>query len=105
LGINASDEDACRGIAGVFERLFGFGPREGGTSIFLGECIEITKSPYLGTKGHIAIRCHQVERAVSYFASMGIASRPETAKRDRGLLKSIYLDLELGGFALHLMRA
>ena len=105
LGINGPDEGTCRGMAGIFQQLFDFVPKEGGTSIFLSERIEITKSPFLGEKGHIAIRCHQVERALCYFATMGIAAKPETAKHDRGLLKSIYLDLDLGGFALHLLRA
>jgi len=105
LGINGQDEAACRTLAGAFERLFALAPKEGTGSIFLSDRIEITKTPFLGEKGHIALRCHQVERAVAHFAAMGIATRPETARSDKGLLKSIYLDLELGGFALHLLGA
>jgi len=41
---------------------------------------------------------------VAYFAAAGIPARPETARSDKGVLKSIYLDLELGGFAVHLLR-
>ena len=78
LGINGQSETACRALAGTFESLFGLAPKEGSGSIFAGERIEITKAPFLGEKGHIAIRCHQVERAVAYFASAGIATKPET---------------------------
>jgi 2-dehydro-3-deoxyphosphogluconate aldolase/(4S)-4-hydroxy-2-oxoglutarate aldolase len=105
LGINGQDEATCRAMTTAFGRLFNFAPKEGSGSIFAGDRIEITKTPFLGENGHIAIRCHQVERAVAYFASAGIAVKPKTAKHDKGLLKSIYLDLELGGFALHLLRA
>jgi 2-dehydro-3-deoxyphosphogluconate aldolase/(4S)-4-hydroxy-2-oxoglutarate aldolase len=105
IGINGENEAACRTIAGTLEGLFNFTPRDGGDSIFMSDLIEITKSPFLGEKGHLAIRCHQVERAVAYFAAAGISARPETAKGDKGLLKSIYLDLELGGFALHLLKS
>ncbi len=105
LGINGQDEASCRTMTGVLAGLFGLKSREGAGSIFLDERIEITKMPFLGEKGHIAIHCNQVERAVAYFAAASIATRPETAKSDKGLLKSIYLDLELGGFALHLLRA
>jgi len=89
LGINGPDEGGCRELAG--------------SSIFAGEMIEITRQPFLGAKGHLAIRCNQVERAVAYFQGLGIAARPETAKREKGRLKAIYLDLELGGFAVHLL--
>lgn len=105
LGINGQDEASCRTMTGVLAGLFGLMPREGAGSIFLDERIEITKTPFLGEKGHIAIRCNQVERAVAFLASSGVSTRPETAKSDRGILKSIYLNLELGGFALHLLRA
>jgi len=105
LGINGEDEAACRTLAGTFERLFNLSPKEGKGSIFAGNRIEITKTPNRGEKGHLALRCNQVERAVAYFAGMGIAARPETARSDKGMLKAIYLDLELGGFALHLIKA
>jgi 2-dehydro-3-deoxyphosphogluconate aldolase/(4S)-4-hydroxy-2-oxoglutarate aldolase len=104
LGINGPDEAGCRDLAGSFERLFNLVPREGGGSIFAGEMIEITKKPFLGAKGHLAIRCNQVERAVAYFKGLGIEAKPETGKSEKGMLKSIYLDLELGGFAVHLLR-
>jgi 2-dehydro-3-deoxyphosphogluconate aldolase/(4S)-4-hydroxy-2-oxoglutarate aldolase len=105
LGIDGQDEAGARSVAGRFEQLFNFAPKEGHSSIFATSRIEVTKTPCPGAKGHLAIRCNQVERAVAYFAAAGIAARPETARTEKGHLKAIYLDLELGGFAVHLLRA
>ncbi|MDR3673144.1 MAG: bifunctional 4-hydroxy-2-oxoglutarate aldolase/2-dehydro-3-deoxy-phosphogluconate aldolase [Holophaga sp.] len=105
LGINTPAEQTCRDLAGTFARLFALPCREGRNSIFAGDRIEITKQPFPGEQGHIAISCNQVQRAVAYFAAAGIAARPETAKLAKGRCKAIYLDLELGGFAVHLVQA
>jgi 2-dehydro-3-deoxyphosphogluconate aldolase/(4S)-4-hydroxy-2-oxoglutarate aldolase len=104
LGINAIDEAGCRSLAGTFQALFNLAPREGGNSIFAGECIEVLKAPGAGEKGHIAIRCNQVERAVACLAGAGIGTRAGSARSDQGRLRSVYLDLDLGGFAVHLVR-
>jgi len=104
LGLNSTDEAGCRGVSGLLERLFHLPPRETGGSIFGGDQIEVCKAPGLGEKGHIALRCNQVERAVAYLAGAGIGTRAENVRSDKRGLKSIYLDLELGGFALHLVR-
>jgi 2-dehydro-3-deoxyphosphogluconate aldolase/(4S)-4-hydroxy-2-oxoglutarate aldolase len=104
LGVNGQDEGTSRAMAGLLERLFHLAPREGTSSIFAGDRMELTKAPGLGAHGHIAIRCNQVERAVAYLAGQDIAARPETAKLERGRLKAIYLELDLGGFAVHLVK-
>ena len=46
-----------------------------------------------------------MERAAARFAALGVKARPETAKSDKGKLKAIYLELEIGGFAIHLVKA
>ena len=105
LGIDGQDEAGGRTAAGRFQQLFNLPLKEGARSIFAGDRLEITKQPCPGAHGHLAIRCNQVERAVAYFAAAGISARPDSARRDKGLLKAIYLDLEIGGFALHLLGA
>jgi len=106
LGLNNEDEESCRRAAALFSELFGFVPSEGSSSIFQAErSLEVMKKPYLGAHGHLAILCNDVERAVARFAGLGIGTRPETAAMDKGRLKAIYLDLEISGFALHLLRA
>ncbi|MDP2791656.1 MAG: bifunctional 4-hydroxy-2-oxoglutarate aldolase/2-dehydro-3-deoxy-phosphogluconate aldolase [Rectinemataceae bacterium] len=105
VGINSVDESAARKAVALFSGLFGFAAKEGASSIFPGDGIEVIKGSFLGAMGHLAIRCNDVERAVARFAGMGIAAKPETAKMEKGRIKAVYLDLEIGGFAVHLVRA
>ena len=64
---------------------------------------EIMKFGGPGRNGHIAIGAHDVDRAAEYFKSTGMGVKPETAVyNEDGTLKFIYLDKEIGGFAIHL---
>ncbi|HOR42830.1 MAG TPA: keto-hydroxyglutarate-aldolase/keto-deoxy-phosphogluconate aldolase, partial [Atribacterota bacterium] len=65
---------------------------------------EIMKKKYLGEHGHIAIATNNINRAIAYLNRKGIATLPETAKESGGKLKAIYLDLNISGFAIHLMQ-
>lgn len=105
VGINDPDEDAARRDAARMEELFSFTSKPGNTSIFAGVGFEFMKSPYLGKNGHIAIATYSVDRAVAWLANLGVKTRPDTEKRDsRGSLTVAYLDEEIGGFAVHLVR-
>lgn len=75
------------------------------SSIFNGSVIEVMKTPYKGTKGHIGISCYNIERALYYLKQFGFNGVEETAKKEKGQLSVIYLDKEVGGFALHLIKA
>jgi 2-dehydro-3-deoxyphosphogluconate aldolase/(4S)-4-hydroxy-2-oxoglutarate aldolase len=87
------------------EALFGFPLKKGNSSHFAGIGFEFMKTRYLGQNGHIAISAINVDRAVAYFAGKGIATLPETEKRDAaGALTVVYLNLEIAGFALHLAK-
>jgi 2-dehydro-3-deoxyphosphogluconate aldolase / (4S)-4-hydroxy-2-oxoglutarate aldolase len=105
LGINGSGAEAAGKDAQAFASLFGMAPRAGGSSIFMSEAIELLEAPYLGERGHIAIRCNDVERALARFRGMGIGALSDTEKAEKGKIKSVYLDLSIGGFAIHLLRA
>ena len=78
----------------------------GNSSIFAGTALEVMKTPYLGKNGHIAIRTNYIERAVNYLTTvLGVEFNEESAKRDaKGALKAIYLQEEIGGFAVHLVQ-
>jgi 2-dehydro-3-deoxyphosphogluconate aldolase/(4S)-4-hydroxy-2-oxoglutarate aldolase len=103
FGINNPDEASGRAVAGLFSELFGLQLKEGTGSIFASDSVEVMKKPFLGDKGHIGIRCNNAERAVARFRGLGIGVKPETEKLEKGRLKTIYLDLEIGGFAVHLI--
>ena len=104
IGINANGEEEADGVAGSFEKLFGFTKKVGGSSVFAGTAIEVMKQPYLGAHGHIAIGTNYIERAVYHMELQGFEFDPETAKYKNGKLVAIYLKGELGGFAVHLVQ-
>jgi 2-dehydro-3-deoxyphosphogluconate aldolase / (4S)-4-hydroxy-2-oxoglutarate aldolase len=105
LGINRDGPEEAAEDAASFASLFGLAPKEGAGSIFMSDLVEIMKSPYLGEKGHIAIRCNSVERALAYLRGKGVGALADSVKSDKGRIKSAYLELSIGGFAIHLLRA
>jgi 2-dehydro-3-deoxyphosphogluconate aldolase / (4S)-4-hydroxy-2-oxoglutarate aldolase len=105
VGMNDATAEEAAKDAAALASLFGFASKEGNSSIFAADCVEVTKSPYLGEKGHLAIRCNDVERAVARFLSMGIGTVAGTEKADKGRLRTVYIDKAIGGFAIHLLRA
>ncbi len=105
IGINASDENQADQVAGSFEKLFGFTKKPGNSSIFAGTAIEVMKEPYLGEKGHIAIQTNYIDRAVFHLKQQGYTFNEESKKYGKnGKLAAIYLNGELGGFAVHLVQ-
>lgn len=105
LGVNEPDGQTSLKDAQTMEKLFGFPVKPGNSSNFAGVGFEFMKSAYLGKNGHIAIATLNVDRAVAWFARKNVGTRPETEKRDAsGALSVAYLDLEIGGFAIHLVK-
>ncbi len=105
VGINASDEQEADGVASAFERLFGFTKNVGSSSIFAGSGIEVMKAPYLGQKGHIAIQTNYIDRAIFHLESQGFTFNEASKKYGKNdKLVAIYLNEELGGFAVHLVQ-
>ena len=104
VGINANGDEEANGIAGSFEKLFGFAKKDGNSSVFAGTAIEVMKAPYLGANGHIAIGTNYIERAVYHMELQGFEFDMDTAKYKNGKLIAVYLKGELGGFAVHLVQ-
>ncbi len=106
VGVNAENEEEAMKAANRFAFLFGMPAKVGNSSIFAGSALEVMTTPYLGKNGHIAIRTNYIDRAVNYMESvLGVKFNEESAKRDaKGALKAIYLDEEIGGFAVHLVQ-
>lgn len=105
VGINAEDETEADGIASSFENVFGFTKNVGNSSIFAGTGIEVMKSPYLGMKGHIAIQTNYIDRAVYHLEAKGYTFNQDSVKVDKnGKMVAIYLNEEMGGFAVHLVQ-
>ena len=104
VGIHGGDADKAQKAAAVLADLLRFESNDTSGSIFLGGQFEILKSKGLGEHGHIALGTHSVPRAVEYFLRKGIKTRPETRNEKNGKIATIYLDLEIEGFAVHLIQ-
>jgi 2-dehydro-3-deoxyphosphogluconate aldolase/(4S)-4-hydroxy-2-oxoglutarate aldolase len=105
VGINLESDEEADSAADAFDSMFGFTKKVGNSSIFAGTAIELMKTPYLGKKGHIAIRTNYIDRAVNYLESTGFDFDMSTAKYDaKDNLKAIYFRNEIGGFAIHLVQ-
>ncbi len=104
VGINGSSAEGAAADAAAFASLFGLVAKDGASSIFMSDSIELLKTAYLGERGHLAIRCNDVERALARFRGMGIKTLADTERLERGRIKSVYLERSIGGFAIHLLR-
>ncbi|HKL79899.1 MAG TPA: bifunctional 4-hydroxy-2-oxoglutarate aldolase/2-dehydro-3-deoxy-phosphogluconate aldolase [Mobilitalea sp.] len=105
IGINAADENEADRVATSFAKLFGFVKNLGNSSIFAGTGIEVMKKPYLGQKGHIAIQTNYIDRAIFHLEAQGFTFNEESKKFGKNnKLVAIYLNEELGGFAVHLVQ-
>lgn len=105
IGINAPEEAEAESIASSFEKLFGFTKNSGVSSVFAGIGIEVMKTPYLGRNGHIAVQTNYLERAVYHLERQGVVFNPDSKKYDdKGSMTAIYLQDEIGGFAVHLLQ-
>lgn len=105
IGINCENDSEAEKVADTFGNLFGFTKKVGNSSIFAGTEIEAMKIAGRGAKGHIAIGTNSVTRAQNYLETVkGIKFIEESATYKNGKLIAIYLEDEIGGFAVHLVQ-
>lgn len=104
IGLNAADPEEALKTAQLFGLAFGLEVKPGNSSVFAGTLIEVMKSPYRGTHGHIALGTPDVDAAKAELEAKGFTFAEETAKyNEDGTMKFIYLSGEFGGFAVHLL--
>ncbi len=104
IGLNSSGREEADALVHDFAGMFGLPVFDGEASAFAGTMMEVMKRPFFGKKGHIAVGCNNVERAMAYFQTRGLSFRKEGMARDRQGLIAVYLEHEIGGFAIHLRR-
>lgn len=104
LGINCSNYDSAMAVSKQFATTFGFDIKEGNSSSFASSYIEVMKSMYLGEHGHIAIRTANIARALADLAKKGFTADMDTAKYKDDTMISVYLKVNIGGFAVHLLQ-
>lgn len=105
IGINTADEKAALEVAETFNKLFNFPVKNGNSAVFASSGIEVRKSMFRGTNGHIAIKTNYIERAIRYIETMGgvVDMEKDVVEKD-GVIKAVYLKDEIGGFAIHLVQ-
>ena len=104
IGINQDDGEESISLAHVFNNAFNFPIKEGNSSNFVSDAIEITKSNFLGKNGHIAVKTNNIPRAIVFLKRKGIEIDMSTVKLKDDRIISVYLKDEFGGFAVHLLQ-
>ncbi len=105
VGINHESEEAALTNAAAMNALFGLGIKNGNSSAFCGKAVEFMKSMYYGTNGHIGFYTNSVMRAKAWFENNNIPIREESLRVDgNGQMVSFYLQEEIGGFAVHVVK-
>ncbi len=104
IGINAENEEEALKIANRYGFMFGLPVKVGNSSIFSGGIVEVMKTPFKGTNGHIAIRTNYIERAVNYMSTVLGIEFEEPKRDEKGKYKALYMKEEVGGFAIHLLQ-
>ena len=102
--MNSDSPEHAEQLLGCICDLFGLERcNEHPNNVFAGELFEIMRNKRIGEHGHLALQTADVEYAIAYFAGKGIGLREETIRRDEaGKINFAYLDVDLGGFAVHL---
>ena len=105
IGINTASPEEAEQLAKLLSLLFNLEPPHGQKSEFAGPYFECMKQPFLGSKGHVAMRTENLQSAVEELREKGFSFRMETAAYfEDGSIKNVYLDGEYGGFAIHIMQ-
>jgi len=104
IGINTDSEQESLDIVGFFSGAFGFNLKKGNSSNFSGTGIEVNKFKGLGAMGHIAIKTNSIARAVYYLGEKGYKVDLDTRKGTEQKTITVYLENEIGGYAVHLLQ-
>lgn len=104
VGINCPDEATAISTAMVFKSLFGFMEQNTDISIFAGEEIEIMKGSARGVHGHIAIGTNSLPIAKRYLENKGCRFVEDSICYKDGVPFLVYMQDEIGGFAVHLIQ-
>ena len=105
LGVNTAGSGEALAAARRLALFLGWPVREGNSSVFVGEGIEVMKSQGRGAHGHIAIACNDVGRARHYLEGQGFRfDNSSLTLGPDGRPRLLYLDEEIAGFAIHLLQ-
>lgn len=105
VGLNHDNEDQAASNAQNLSEMLGLTVKNGNSSLFCDKAVEFMKFNYYGQKGHIGFYTNSVDRAAAWLRDRGICLREDSFRYDdKGSPVSFYLEEEVGGFAIHLVR-
>ena len=105
VGINSANAEEAMANAKALAALFNMPVKEGNSSIFGGaKEFEVMKSQGRGTHGHLAIGCNNVDRAIYHLGQRGVKFDLASKNVKDGKTIACYLQDEIAGFAIHLVR-
>jgi len=104
VGINTADADSALAQATALTDLLHLPLKQGNSSHFVGTGLEFVKGKGRGNNGHIAIGTNFIDRAVAHLERRGARMIPESKVEKDGRLQAIYLEMDVAGFALHLVQ-
>ena len=105
IGLNQDGGDT-KGIATEFAKLFNGDIRQTSKGYFGSDLVEVMNDEKaMGKHGHIGIGVNNPDRARRYYEANGYTFDESTATYDdKGNLKFVYFNGEIGGFAMHLVK-
>jgi 2-dehydro-3-deoxyphosphogluconate aldolase/(4S)-4-hydroxy-2-oxoglutarate aldolase len=106
VGLNGQEAEGALKTARFFFDIFGFPAKDGNSSVYAGDNIEIMKIPSApGLHGHIGIGTNSFPRAVAYLERRGVELDQTRVKKDpQGRPFLIYCKEEILGFAVHIVQ-
>jgi 2-dehydro-3-deoxyphosphogluconate aldolase / (4S)-4-hydroxy-2-oxoglutarate aldolase len=104
VGINGSSTEESLALGAKLGNLLHMKVEERPGAMFVGGQFEITKAKYLGDHGHLAIGTNFIHRAIAHLSRCGVQILPETKAEKDGKLVTVYLDMQVAGFAVHLLQ-
>lgn len=104
VGINEKDEESSKKTADRFSQIFGLKTKEEIPSYFSGKMLEVMKFKGRGTNGHIAVGTYSIERAREYLKRYGVEFDESSFAIEGNKIIRAYINEEIGGFAVHLMK-
>lgn len=106
VGLNCNAPEKAYDCMNFFKEAFDQPSAEGNSSVFVGNRqIELMKKPFYGTNGHLGFYTNSVERAIYHLGRRGWGVMEESVRRDgKGRMQSAYLQEEINGFAVHVVK-
>lgn len=105
VGLNSGNAEEAERVCRHFCLLFRLPFKSEDSVACAGTAVECRKSTGWGSRGYIGFRTSSCERAWAYFESIGVAVREESVRlEESGRVKDFFLNEEIGGFAVHVMK-